>query len=171
MVHVLEFEGQISTVKFVSLLERAKEYARNQSDALLKVKNAFGAHGQANCKRFEEKDFNKDGRLGFDGFQAALLFKENNVNHDELQEAFNLICDRESQIHYRDWVLSIFSNYSEYFTIANPIGSAPSEKDDLNERESFAGEAETPKPGASAPVVDQYVLDRARTKLENFIRA
>ena len=46
-------------------------------------------------QRLEGQDYNRDGALNDDGFKAALLVEAVRMNEDELEEAFNLICDGE----------------------------------------------------------------------------
>ena len=37
------------------------------------------------------------------------------MREDELEEAFNLICERESELDYPNWIISNYPMYKEYF--------------------------------------------------------
>jgi hypothetical protein len=40
----------------------------------------------------ERQDYNKDGQLNIDGFEASLLIREIGMSNSDLKEVFYLIC-------------------------------------------------------------------------------
>lgn len=166
VVSVLEYEGAISVIKFRSLLDRAKDYAKENSEALKKVKHAVAMNGQPTCQRMEDRDYNKDGKLNFDGFEGSMSYPENKLDREEMREAFNLVCDREGNLNYQEWVTSLFSEYKDFFSIAVAAADPePSERPDLSDGESVV-KVPTRQPEI---IIDEYKLQSAKTKMENYV--
>jgi hypothetical protein len=54
-------------------MKRAKDFARNKSEAVKKLNNILARNGKSVIQRLESSDHNKDGNLNLEGFKAALL--------------------------------------------------------------------------------------------------
>ena len=83
-------------------MRRAKDFARNKSEAVKKLNNILARNGKSVIQRLESSDHNKDGNLNLEGFKAALLQPEYNIHKEELVEAFHLISnDSHGGLFYR----------------------------------------------------------------------
>ena len=51
-----------------------------------------------------------------DGFGAAFRYKEFELNNQELDECFYLVCNTKGELEYQSWMQQISSQLGELFT-------------------------------------------------------
>jgi len=54
-----------------------------------------------------------------EGFKAALLVSEMQMNVKEITDSFYLLSDLKGNFHYREWILEKFPGYKQYFQNQN----------------------------------------------------
>jgi hypothetical protein len=89
---------------FEKLIETAKEQASSTDESCKKLIKAIQNNGQLCCQRLESQDDNKDGAIKINGFHSAFLNNKINMTKAELSTAFNLICNRQAELYYYDWM-------------------------------------------------------------------
>jgi len=101
---------------FEKLIESAKREAASTDESCRKLLKAISQNGQHCCQRLEAQDDNKDGAIKVNGFHSAFLSNKINMTKLELTTAFNLICNRSSELHYYEWMCNEFSEFKQHFT-------------------------------------------------------
>jgi Ca2+-binding EF-hand superfamily protein len=116
---VVEREGRVDLLRFNEFVKRSKQYAIENSSAVKKFVNCCTRHGKTVVQRFESQDHNKDGALTVEGFKAALLVSEMQMNVKEITDSFYLLSDLKGNFHYREWILEKFPGCKQYFQNQN----------------------------------------------------
>lgn len=80
------------------------------------LKRAVQNNGKLVAENMEQQDYNKDGLLNLDGFEAALRVREIGLGGSDLKEAFFLVCNQEQTLAYQNWVLGWFPTFKVYFS-------------------------------------------------------
>ena len=136
-------------------------------------------HGRLIVQRLEAQDYNRDGGLNDDGFKAAMLIGEIQMNEEELAEAFNLICEGED-LAYQDWVLRNYPSYREYFQLtitSRDLGRDTPQPDRISASATardFPGDPSSIHETSMSLIreeVDKNKLASARNKIENYLKA
>lgn len=68
-------------------------------------------------ENMERQDYNKDGILNIDGFEASLLIREVGMSNSDLKECFYLVCNHDMTLAYQSWLLAMFPVFKPYFTL------------------------------------------------------
>lgn len=107
VVHNLEAKNQVSAVKFDDFLTRALQLANQNSEAFKKFMSlVMSDRVDVLVQKFLSLDFNKDGALNRDGFDAALLSYEfGNFTKEQSLEVFTIV-SVENMFHYRTFIIA-----------------------------------------------------------------
>ena len=112
----LEIDEVVDLSRLDEALNRAKKIAHSKSTALVKLYRAIEANPKMLIQRLEQQDYNRDGLLNIDGFEASFSVTQVNMGPDELKECFYLSCGPDLSLAYQSWVLQKFSNFKQHFT-------------------------------------------------------
>ena len=83
----------------------------------MNLHRAIQSNGKLVIESMERQDYNKDGLLNIDGFEASLLIREVGMSNKDLKEVFYLICASDQMLPYQSWVLSKFPTFKPYFSL------------------------------------------------------
>jgi thermostable 8-oxoguanine DNA glycosylase len=89
-------------------MNRAKQTAIRESSAIVSLHRAIQSNGKVVIESMERQDYNKDGLLNIDGFEASLLIREVGMSNSDLKEVFYLICGSDQLLPYQTWILTKF---------------------------------------------------------------
>lgn len=93
------------------------------------------------------------------------------MREDELEEAFNLICERERELDYPNWILSNYPMYKEFFQIQHDVTRdlTPQPTTARDGEPSFIHESSVSLIGTAD--LDKSKVQSARNKIENYLQS